>query len=59
MVVGGVAVLALMALATINVGLRVVGVPFQWHLRVCRFSGSRCHCLCPRLHPEEERPHCG
>ena len=29
MVVGGVAVLALMALATINVGLRVFGIPFR------------------------------
>jgi TRAP-type C4-dicarboxylate transport system permease small subunit len=40
MVVGGVAVLALMALATINVGLRVVGVPFSGTYEFVGFLGA-------------------
>jgi TRAP-type C4-dicarboxylate transport system permease small subunit len=40
MVVGGVAVLALMALATINVGLRVVGVPFRGTYEFVGFLGA-------------------
>jgi TRAP-type C4-dicarboxylate transport system permease small subunit len=40
MVAGGVAVLALMALATINVGLRVVGVPFRGTYEFVGFLGA-------------------
>jgi TRAP-type C4-dicarboxylate transport system permease small subunit len=40
MVVGGVAVLALMALATINVGLRFVGVPFRGTYEFVGFLGA-------------------
>ena len=38
--VGGVAVLALMALATVNVGLRVVGVPFRGTYEFVGFLGA-------------------
>jgi TRAP-type C4-dicarboxylate transport system permease small subunit len=40
MVVGGVAVLALMALATINVGLRVFGTPFRGTYEFVGFFGA-------------------
>ena len=40
MVVGGVAVLGLMALATINVGLRVVGAPFSGTYEFVGFLGA-------------------
>ncbi len=40
MVVGGVAVLALMALATINVGLRVFGIPFRGTYEFVGFLGA-------------------
>jgi TRAP-type C4-dicarboxylate transport system permease small subunit len=40
MVVGGVAVLALMALATINVGLRMFGAPFRGTYEFVGFLGA-------------------
>ena len=60
LVLGGVSVLALMALATGNVCCRIFGMPYRGAYELVAFLRSRGHSVCPGVHPEEEKPHrCG